>query len=230
MRGFKILRASLCAGLLVWGCPSLAQDFQDGFDDGVLDGWESTDFHGDQGSVSVTEDTSHSEPYSAHCSGTSAAAMQRVGFTAAGGRYAAWMNIGGDHRADGSLIFQRIDGDNCYSVDCCPAGSDNPGLSITVWSQGAPSYLATTEPPFGLDTWFELAVERHADGTIAVYINGVLELSAVDTTYLDPGGFGVASWISAYVDDVSFTADVSTSVPEAPIPVVEGWGSIKALY
>lgn len=207
-----------------------AQEFVDSFDDGSLDNWEVVDFHGDVGSASVSTECYHSAPYSAHCWGSESASIQRVGFLAAGGRYRAWLNIRGDQTADGNLIFQRMDGGNCYSVNCCPIGSDNPSLNIAVWVGGQPTFLASKVPTFGFDTWFELVVDRHADGSIAVFVNGVLELSAVDTTFTESGGFALASWRTAFIDDVSYSADVSTGVPDTSLSPQVTWGRIKALY
>jgi len=133
-------------------------------------------------------------------------------------------------RADGSdsdiqFIFQYMNVDNFYQVNYNPASTDNPEFVLAKMKDGNYQVLDSVAPEIGLNSWFELRIDRTCDGGISVFVNDELKLMAIDQDLKNTGKVAISSWgESTYFDSIAF--EINESIADTTIFVDLCQGSI----
>lgn len=192
----------------------------DDFEDGNIEGWTVVD----QGNAELSSSQTHSGNYSMKMWNPNPGSnwytkVKRDLFLASEGVYEAWFYVS-LFNDDGNLYFQFLDSNNFYWVNCCPIGTDWPGLVLRKRLGGVQTLLARVPPPFDRDEWFKVTVHKYSNGTIEVYINYSLQIALNDTDIMQKGGFCVGSFEEAWVDDVCYRP------LDDQIPTLTEWGMI----
>lgn len=140
------------------------------------------------------------------------------------GTYEHWARVD-NGSGDIGLLFHYQDEDDFYELETNPAGTDTPRILLRKTVNGARTNIAQVAPPMGTHEWFRVTLIREGDGSITVYINGSLTLTAVDAAILEPGHCGFREYSNdCFVDDILVDADVVVAVES------ETWGAIKNIY
>ncbi|MCF8370795.1 MAG: gliding motility-associated C-terminal domain-containing protein [Bacteroidales bacterium] len=120
------------------------------------------------------------------------------------GVYTAWFWISGPV-TDAYFRFYYQNSNNFYQLAMMPLNTDNPKLKLVKLVNGNATTLAEIPPVFNVNQWFEMKVERELNGDIKVYINGALQISVIDATFIMPSNVEFLAYDeTTYLDDFCY--------------------------
>jgi len=179
------------------------EEFCDDFNDGNHDGWTvlegswditTSGFGGDAGALQST---------------TSNYNVIRANITAGFGVYEYHTRV--DAGFYDSIIRINYQNDSNYVHVKLHAPGDSPDR-ISVWKDGVRTILTEVEEGLTLGVWSHIEIERWCDGTINVYIDDQLHMTAVEIQVTAPGDIMFRSWYPVAFDNICYYFSNCTSV------------------
>ncbi|GMK37671.1 hypothetical protein PCCS19_07250 [Paenibacillus sp. CCS19] len=201
--GGGLLAAVMAVGMWTGGTVQAADLFTDNFDDGNATGWTAT-----TGTWSVVQDSGNYVYYQ-----SSTSEGRTSGGSATWTNYSVQSRIKVDSFNGSNRIYlagRYKDGNNYYAASF--DNSNGGTLELRKKVSGSSSTLATKSYALSAGTWYTIKLEMNGS-SIKMYVNGVLQLSATDTS-LTSGAVGLVAFKTATKYDDIVVSDLSGSTTD----------------
>lgn len=201
--GGGLLAAVMAVGMWTGGTVQAADLFTDNFNDGNSTGWTAT-----TGTWSVVQDSGNYVYYQ-----SSTSEGRTSGGSATWTNYSVQSRIKVDSFNGSNRIYlagRYKDGNNYYAASF--DNSDGGTLELRKKVSGSSSTLATKSFALSAGTWYTIKLEMNGS-SIKMYVNGVLQLSATDTS-LTSGAVGLVAFKTATKYDDIVVSDLSGSTTD----------------
>lgn len=201
-----VVTSSLIAGMMLLPSVFAANLFSDNFEDGDANGWTTQN-----GTWSVVQDGG-SYVYKQTASIEGRASTGNISWT----DYAVEANVKVDNwnGTNRTYVAGRYqDGNNFYAASLY--NSNGGKLEIRKKVSGSTTTLATIDYPLATGTWYTVKLDI-VGSTIRMYVNGVLQLTATDSS-LTSGAVGLVAYKTSASFDQVVVSDGSGSTT-TPLP------------